>query len=102
MKENNKKGKNSKLKEKIKLPVKKQTKKKEKIKKDKPKKVLWKSILNVLLIIAISLISLGLLFALYIVISSPDFEKDKLYQKEPTILYDKNGLEIARVGAANP
>ncbi len=101
MKENNKKGKNSKLKEKIKLPVKKQTKKKEKIKKDKPKKVLWKSILNVLLIIAISLISLGLLFALYIVISSPDFEKDKLYQKEPTILYDKNGLEFARVGAAN-
>jgi len=31
-------------------------------------------------------------------VSSPDFEQSALYQKEPTILYDKNGDELARIG----
>ena len=69
--------------------------------KPKSKKVVWKTVLNVLLIIAIGIISIGLAFALYIIISSPDFEKEKLYQIEPTILYDVNGDELARVGEAN-
>ncbi len=76
-------------------------KKGKKVKKEKEPKSVWKTILNIFLIIAISIISIGLLFALYIIISSPDFEKDKLYQIEPTILYDVNGDEFARVGAAN-
>ena len=62
------------------------------------KKCLWKSILNIVLVCAISFISLFLVFALYIVITSPDFEQTALYQKEPTILYDKNGNEITRIG----
>lgn len=90
----------SKLKEKVKkkLPEKRE---KEKSNKNKNGKKAWKSVLNVLLVIAIGIISIGLVFALYIVLSSPDFDKDKLYQKEPTILYDKNGNEFARVGEAN-
>ncbi len=73
--------------------------KKVKAKSSKDKKVVWKSILNFCLICAIGLISACLAFALYIVITSPNFDKNKLYQKEPTILYDKYGDELARVGS---
>ena len=38
-------------------------------------------------------------FCTYIVISAPAFETDKLYNKEATIFYDKNGTEFARVGS---
>jgi len=65
----------------------------------KEKKKLWKTILSIFLAISIVVISLCLVFALYIVVSSPDFKKDELYQTEPTILYDKYGEEFARVGA---
>ena len=61
----------------------------------------WKSVLNVILMVAIVGVSIILIFALYIVISSPNFDKEKLYQKEPSILYDRNGKEFARVGAEN-
>jgi len=63
------------------------------------KKSIWKTILSILLAIAIFIISICLVFALYIVLSSPDFEKKELYQTEPTILYDVNGNEFARVGS---
>ena len=73
---------------------------KKKVKKEnKPKKRLWKTILSIILVIAIFVISICLAFALYIVLSSPDFKKEELYQSEPTILYDKYGKEFARVGA---
>jgi len=65
----------------------------------KHEKVTWKTILSGILFVSIILLSLFLVFALYIVISSPDFEKEELYQKEPTILYDINGEEFARVGS---
>ncbi len=81
---------------KIKLKV---NKKQDKVKAPKEKKVIWKSVLSFLLICAIGVISLALVFALYIVITSPNFDKSELYQKEPTILYDKYGAELARVGA---
>lgn len=74
-------------------------KKKKKTTTNKPKKKLWKSILSVFLVISIFVISLCLAFALYIVISSPDFKKEELYQTEPTILYDRYGEEFARVGS---
>jgi len=69
-----------------------------KVKTEKSKKCLWKTILSYILLGAIALVSLFLVFALYIVISSPDFEKSELYQKEPTILYDINGDELVRIG----
>jgi len=62
------------------------------------KKNLGKSILNICLFGAIIIVSIVLIFALYIVLSSPDFEREELFQTEPTILYDKNGNEFARVG----
>lgn len=76
------------------LPIKKKNGKK----KVKEQKRLWKTILSIILFCAIIGVSLFLAFALYIVISSPDFDKSALYQKEPTILYDINGDEFARIG----
>ena len=58
-------------------------------------------ILSLLMIILISIASLILVFALYIIISSPDFDKDLLYAKESTIIYDVNGDEMARIGTDN-
>lgn len=74
---------------------------KKKVSTTKPKrnKKTWKSILSICLVAAIGLISIFLIFALYIVLSSPDFKKEELYQTEPTILYDVNGKEFARVGS---
>ena len=81
-------------------------KKNEKIKKkqttDKTnKKINIKSIiLSIILIGGIAVISIMLIFALYIIVTSPDFDKDKLYSKESTVLYYKDGVtELARLGA---
>ena len=58
-------------------------------------------ILIVLISIGIIIASAVLAFALYIIITSPDFVAQELYTKEPTVLYDKNGDELARIGNEN-
>ncbi len=72
---------------------------------DTPKKRSNKKLLNVILILlaiaGIGIASLVLLFALYIIIASPNFDRDLLYKKEATILYDNKGKEIARIGSEN-
>ena len=64
------------------------------------KKVFTKDkILSIILIAGIALISIALVFALYIIISSPDFDKEKLYSKESSVLYYNDGkTELARLG----
>ena len=56
-------------------------------------------ILSILMLLGIGIMVCIMLFCGYIVISAPAFETDKLYSKEATIFYDKNGNEFARVGA---
>lgn len=68
-------------------------------KKTTANKKTWKSLLSISLFVAIGLVSTFLIFALYIVLTSPDFKKTELYQTEPTILYDVDGKEFARVGS---
>ncbi len=47
-------------------------------------------------------VSLSVLaFGLYIIFTAPDFTTTKLYNKEATVLYDKDHNEIARVGTEN-
>lgn len=73
--------------------------------KDKAKKTKGQKLFNFILImlatIGILVASIILIFALYIIISSPDFDEDLLYSKEATVLYDKNGDEISRIGTEN-
>lgn len=67
----------------------------------KTKKFSWKTILTWLLFVGIAIVSLCLVFALYIIIASPDFDTDKLYNKDATVIYDKDKNEIARIGEQN-
>ena len=69
--------------------------KKEKFKKKKR----INRILIILLSLGILFVGLVLFAAIYIIVSAPDFETDKLYASEPTILYDRYGTEFARLGA---
>ena len=69
--------------------------------KNKPKK---KKIVNTVLIIILSLgilvMLLGIIFMIYIAITSnPKFDAEKLDSSEPTVLYDANGEEFAKLGS---
>lgn len=70
--------------------------------KNKPKKKRNKSwILSVFMVIGIAIASGVILFCAYIVISAPDFNTNALYSKEASVLYDRNGNEITRIGTEN-
>ncbi len=71
---------------------------------DKPKKKVNKKNLILTIIISLGIIGASsvLAFALYIIISSPDFVPDELYNKESSVLYASDGVtEIARLGNEN-
>lgn len=69
-----------------------------KVKKHRFKKS-W--ILSIIAILGILFLTMVLAFSLYIIISSPNFDKNLLYKKEATVLYDKDGNEFARIGSEN-
>lgn len=69
----------------------------EQIKQKGLKKFIWTIILTLLIIIT----SCCLIFALFIIITSPEFDQEELYSKEATVLYDVNGKEFARIGQEN-
>lgn len=75
--------------------------KKIKLKKLKEKGRLKNWILILIAAGGIGIASLILLFALYIIIASPDFDQDLLYSKEATVVYDIEGEEVARIGSEN-
>ena len=56
-------------------------------------------VLSVIMLLSIGAMIAVLCFCTYIVLNAPSFEADKLYNKESTIFYDRNGNEFARVGA---
>ena len=71
-------------------------------KKRKKKKSRLKVLLNVFLILlmltGIAVMIAALVFCGYIVMSAPSFNTDLLYRKEASIMYDKNGNEITKLG----
>ena len=82
-----------------KLKLKKINLKKKSKDKGNKKPITKNDVLSILLIAGIALISVALVFALYIIISSPDFDKEKLYSKESSVLYYNDGkTELARLG----
>ncbi len=58
-------------------------------------------ILILIALLGIMVASLVLVFALFIIISSPDFDRELLYSKEATVVYNVEGEEIARIGSEN-
>jgi len=80
------------------LKKKKKSTKIDKIKEKKKKKKIWKIIL-LIFIGGTILVIIGIFaFAIYIVNNAPKFNPDKLYAKESTTIYDKNGEIIAKLG----
>ncbi len=70
--------------------------------KPKKKKSIKNLVLSIFLIGGIALASLILAFALYIIITSPEFVPKKLYTKNATVIYANDGItEIARIGEKN-
>ena len=67
--------------------------------KDKNRLRNW--ILILIAIMGIGIAAIILLFALYIIIASPDFDRDLLYAKEATVVYNIAGEEVARIGSEN-
>lgn len=58
-------------------------------------------VLSLIMLIGIGIASIVILFGAYIVIFAPDFNTNRLYSKEASVLYDKNGEEITRIGVEN-
>ena len=81
------------------------TSKKNSYKKIKHKEHIGKRLLRYFLIFVCICFLGGLVgagsFFVYIVTTTEDFDANKLYRAEATILYDKNGKEFARIGAQN-
>lgn len=75
--------------------------KKEKVTKEKKNKNIKTAILSILLLGGIGIVSIILVFALYVIISSPDFDKDLLYSKEATVVFYNDNSEISRFGSEN-
>lgn len=57
--------------------------------------------LSFLMMIGIGIAVVIILFSAYIVISAPAFTTNLLYSKEASVLYDKDGNEITRIGTEN-
>ena len=76
-------------------------KKKKSIKKTKNKNM--KKKLKIFLLIMLICFIIGIIgiigFFAYIVANAPDFNEDLLYVSDPTIVYSKNGDEIAKLGS---
>lgn len=58
-------------------------------------------ILAFFLTLGIIFVTAILIFALYIIITAPEFNRDKLYTKEATVLYYADGTEMTRYGDNN-
>ena len=67
-------------------------------KKKRKKHKIFKFLLNMFLLGTLLVLIGGIIFAIYIVINAPDFNPDNLYRAESTVIYDKDGNQIAKIG----
>lgn len=72
-----------------------------KLKQKYKKSSLGQKILIIFMLLITGALILGLIFGLFIIISAPNFETEKLYSKNSTVIYDKNGNQAARLGTEN-
>ena len=70
----------------------------EKKKKKRKLSIIINILLSFLMIIGIAIMGAVIAFGAYIVINAPEFDTDKLTNKEASIFYDRYGNEIMRVG----
>ena len=58
-------------------------------------------VLKIVLVLLTIFFVMSISFAIYVVINAPKFDKDLLYTRESTVILDKNGKEIIRLGEYN-
>ena len=81
------------------IMLKEKKKKKKKKKKDKGKKNIGGTVITIILILMLIGVLLVFAFAGYVVISAPNFNPGNLFRKESSIMYDKDGEVIAKLGS---
>jgi penicillin-binding protein 1A len=69
-----------------------------KAEKKRRRRKIIKFLFNLSLVGLLLILTLAIIFSIYIVIKSPEFDPEKLYRAESTIIYDKDGNEIAKLG----
>ena len=67
-------------------------------KKKKKKRRVLKFILNFFLVMILLGLIAAVIGAIYIVINAPDFNPDNLYRAESSVIYDKDGNQITKIG----
>ena len=70
-------------------------------KKNKKKKNIWEIIAIIFMLGLISITIVAVTFIIIVIIGAPEFSEEQLYAKESSILYYKDGTEIARIGTEN-
>ena len=79
------------------MKKKKKTNQKE-TKQGKKRKLALNIIITIFLVASILIILLGIAFMGYVIVSAPKFNTKNLLYKEASIVYDKNGVELTRLG----
>lgn len=83
------------------IKTKNNTKKEKKVvktKKKSKKKKIFRVLLNIFLFFLLIALILFVIFMIYIVIKAPDFNPKNLYKTESSIVYDKSGNQITKLG----
>lgn len=67
-----------------------------KYKRKKRRIIKW--LFNLVLLMILLVLIVAIIFAIYIVINAPDFDPENLYRAESSVIYDRNGNQIAKIG----
>ena len=67
-------------------------------KKKKKKNKIIKFLLNFALLMILLALIVVIIFFIYIVIKAPDFNPDNLYRAESSVIYDKDGNQLTKIG----
>lgn len=58
-------------------------------------------VLIIIMLCLVLMFSLGIIFCVYIIATAPEISEKRLYKSNATVLYDKNGNEVKRLGLEN-
>ncbi len=64
----------------------------------KKKKRLLKMFFNLILLMVLLALIVAIVFSIYIVVNAPDFDPENLYRAESSVIYDRDGNQIAKIG----
>ena len=67
-------------------------------KKKRRRRKIFKFLFNTALVMVLLALIGAIVFSIYIVINAPDFDPDNLYRAESSVIYDKDGNQIAKIG----